>query len=210
MKTQSEYFSKALLLVTLMSLSHAGYGVSLWRSVHNDERGIIADKVAANVGDILTITIDESYTQKNELKTESDKTANILGAVTSYLFPSSGLGTHNGEFPSTDIELNSDKYTGGGKIENTSELKATTSVTVVDKLPNGNLVIKGVRDVSFSEQKEYAVLTGIVRPYDIKGDNTVLSSRIANAKVHFLKEGSLASAQKKGWLLKFKDFINPF
>jgi len=83
-------------------------------------------------------------------------------------------------------------------------------VQVIDVLPNGNLVIEGLREISFSKEKQYAELHGIVRPYDVQSDNTVDSTNIAAAQIDIVSEGTLTDAQKKGWLLKLNDKMNPF
>jgi len=80
----------------------------------------------------------------------------------------------------------------------------------MDVLPNGNLVIEGLREISFSQERQFASLHGIVRPYDIQPDNTVDSTNIAGAQVQIVSEGTLTDAQKKGWLLKLNDKTNPF
>ena len=83
-------------------------------------------------------------------------------------------------------------------------------MTVIDVLPNGNMVVEGVRLVRFSGETQYASLRGIVRPVDVQKDNTVLSTNIADAQVEFVSEGSLTEAQKKGWLLRLANKASPF
>ena len=80
---------------------------------------------------------------------------------------------------------------------------------VSDVLPNGNLVIEGVRLVTFSGETQYVVLHGLVRPDDIARDNTLLSSNIADARVEFFSEGSLTDAQKRGWFAKLYEMLRP-
>jgi flagellar L-ring protein precursor FlgH len=82
-------------------------------------------------------------------------------------------------------------------------------VTVTDVLPNGNLVIEGVRVVSFSGETQYVVLRGIVRRDDIARDNSVVSTNIADARVEFHSEGSLTDAQKRGWLARIYERLRP-
>ena len=81
---------------------------------------------------------------------------------------------------------------------------------MTDVLPNGNLVIEGVRVVTFSGETQYVVLHGIVRSDDITAANTVLSSDVADARVEFVSEGSLTDAQKRGWLSKVYERLRPF
>ena len=81
---------------------------------------------------------------------------------------------------------------------------------MVDVLPNGNFIVEGVRAVSFSGQRYYGKLRGIVRPYDISRSNTVLSSSIADAQIEYVSQGSLSTAEKEGWLTRTLNKINPF
>ncbi len=172
---------------------------------------MFADKTASQVGDILTIIVSESTTMKNEIKTTTDKVAGIDNTVTQFLYSAAvdKVTTVGGEFPKTKID-GKNTYTGGGKIENSNTLNARAAVTVIDVLPNGNLVIEGARMISYSGETRFAILRGVVRPYDISTENTVASTNIADAQVEFISEGELTDAQKKGWLLRFNDFVNPF
>ena len=101
-------------------------------------------------------------------------------------------------------------YTGGGDIKNTQTITTRAAVQVIDVLPNGNLVVEGLREISFSKERQFAALRGIVRGYDVQPDNTVLSSNVADARIEIVSEGTLTDAQKKGWLLRLNDKVNPF
>lgn len=101
-------------------------------------------------------------------------------------------------------------HEGGGEISNQQTVTGRISVIVIDTLPNGNLVVEGVRVVSYSGETQYMVLRGIVRIYDIEVDNTILSSEIADARVEFISEGSLTENQRKGWFVKINNLLNPF
>ena len=208
-----------LCLVAVLSLILSGWWIgvpdaaakSLWNKTSSNYKGRMADKTARLKGDILTVVISETNTLSNTVSTTTEKDAQIENVVTSFFFPAaaSNFGSHNGALPNTDIEGQND-YTGGGTIANTLTLTGKASVMVIDVLPNGNLVIEGVRVVTASGETQYAVLHGFVRPYDITSDNMVMSDRIADARVEYISEGSLTEAQKKGWLMRLNDAINPF
>ena len=101
-------------------------------------------------------------------------------------------------------------YTGGGEIKNSQTIATRCAVQIIDTLPNGNLVFEGIREVSFSKERQFASLRGIIRQYDIQPDNTVLSINVADARIEIVSDGTLTDAQKKGWLLKLNDKLNPF
>ena len=84
------------------------------------------------------------------------------------------------------------------------------AVQVIDKLPNGNLVIEGIRQVGFGKERQFASLRGIIRPYDITITNTIPSTAVADARIEYVSEGSLTQSQKKGWLLRLDEKISPY
>ena len=84
------------------------------------------------------------------------------------------------------------------------------AVLVTAVLPNGNLIIEGVRRVVSAGETQHVVLHGIVRTDDVSPSNTVLSSNIADARVEFISEGSLTDAQRKGWLARLYETLRPY
>lgn len=184
---------------------------SLWVKPGHGERSLVSDLKAAEVGDILTILVEESSSQVNSQSTKTKKSAEISGKVNQFLFSpqASGFGTHNGELPAYGFQ-GDNSYEGGGEIANRQSISTRLSVIVTDRLPNGNLVVQGVRSVSFSGEKFFMLLHGIVRPADISTANTIASGMIAEARVEMLSEGGITDAQKKGWLMRLNDLLNPF
>jgi flagellar L-ring protein precursor FlgH len=184
---------------------------SLWTNSPQGERSLVADRKAAHTGDILTIVVQESATASSSQQRKDSRSSTLQDSVKQFLFSAaaSKLGTHNGELPATNISGTSN-FTGGGEVDNSQSLTARAAVLVADVLPNGNLVVEGVRLVTFSGETQYVVLHGLVRPDDISSDNTVLSTNIADAHVEFCSEGSLTDVQKRGWLGKLYEKLRPF
>jgi flagellar L-ring protein precursor FlgH len=209
MKTMSKSASKIALIAALLAVGVRAD--SLWPAAGSGAQlGMVADRKAAAKGDILTIVIDESAAATSSQSKKSTRDSSIADAVSQFLFnpATSGLGTHAGGLPATSITGKA-SYSGGGDVSNTQSLTARAAVLVTDVLPNGNLVIEGVRVVTFSGETQYVVLHGLARPDDIARDNTVQSSNIADAKVEFYSEGSLTDAQKRGWLAKVYEKLRP-
>jgi len=216
MKTMSKSASKVLGLALILALAAvrmpaATASGSLWPAAGQPARSLVADRKAAVTGDILTIVIAESAVAQSSQNKQSNRESSIEDAVERFLFSAaaSGLGTHKGELPSTSI-LGKSGYSGGGAVNNSQSISSRAAVLVSDVLPNGNLVIEGVRVVTFSGETQYVVLHGLVRRDDIARDNTVLSTNIAEARVEFHSEGSLTEAQKRGWLAKVYEKLRPF
>ena len=203
---------RALVLLTLAAVTVPVHAESLWTAAgHAPERSMFADRKAGAVGDILTVVVQETAASSTSKRKSSDRSASVDASVSQFLFPPSISpgGTKGGALPATKLSAKND-FSGGGDVSNSQSLTATTAVLVTDVLPNGNLVIKGVRLVTFSGETQYVVLHGIVRPDDISPGNNIFSSSIADARVEFVSEGSLTDAQKKGWLTKIYDVLRPY
>ena len=198
---------------------------SLWLKEGSNEQSMFADKIARNIGDILTIVVSEdtSTQQTARIKTYENTqggtgifpalNATLNGfvqALPSWLSKSSGGAVDQNDvtIPTLDIAAKSE-WNGGGDTQNTLTLTNRTAVTVVDVLPNGNLVVEGAKIIRAGQESQYAYMRGIVRPIDIASDNTILSTKIADAQVEFIPEGELTEAQKKGWLVRMWDKIRP-
>ena len=202
MRLPRHLFSAGACLVLVLP----AWAGSLWTDSAGD-RGMFADRRAARSGDILTIIVSESVAAQSSQSTKSNRDSSIADAVQSFLYPATGL--HKGALPSVQLGGKA-AYNGGGDISNNQSLVSRAAVLVTDVLPNGNLVIEGVRVVTFSGETQYVVLHGLVRPDDISSANTVQSSNIAEARVEFLTEGALTDAQKRGWLTKLYEKLRPF
>jgi flagellar L-ring protein FlgH len=208
-KSASNLFLLALGAAVFSSVARAD---SLWPATASaPARSMFADRKASLTGDILTIVVSESAVAQSSQSKKSERESSLDDAVQQFLFSAanSALGTHKGELPATKLGGKS-TYSGGGQVNNSQSISARAAVLVSDVLPNGNLVIEGVRVVTFSGETQYVVLHGIVRADDIARDNTVFSTNIADARVEFFTEGQLTDAQKRGWLTKLYEKLRPF
>jgi flagellar L-ring protein precursor FlgH len=102
------------------------------------------------------------------------------------------------------------KFTGSGETARSESLKATVSALVTDVLRNGNLVIYGNQVVTVSNEASVLTVQGIVRPSDISDDNTVDSSRVANAVITLKPSGVVADNQHPGWAMRAFAWVWPF
>jgi flagellar L-ring protein FlgH len=199
---------------------------SLWVKSGNSEQSMFSDKIARNIGDILTIVVQEdtSTSQTARIKTYDsvqggagifpaiNSTFNqFLQALPGWISTAAGVPYKDGDvtIPTLDLAAKGE-WNGGGDTQNSLTVTNRTAVTVVDVLPNGNLVVEGAKIIRSAQESQYAYMRGIVRPIDISSDNTILSSQVADAQVEFIPEGELTDAQKKGWLIKAWDKVKPF
>lgn len=165
--------------------------------VSND---LYSDKKALRSGDIITVVLKESTQASKSAKTETDRETDIG------LKPIVGLGGNNINIGSESIQfaLESDSsYKGDAKSNQSNSLSGNISVNVMRVLPNGNLMIRGEKWLTLNTGEEFIRLEGIVRAKDVSADNTVESTRIANARIQYSGKGELADTQSAGWLSKF-------
>lgn len=199
----------AVGLLTILLLPAAGQCQSLW--VDGTSRSIFADKRSLNVGDILTIAISESSTENKNNATTTERKSSLAAAITAFLYPAGAtpLLTKAGQLPA--MAYNSDHtHAGSGTISDSETIVAQIAVHIIDVLPNGNLVIEGKRETSFSQENQTIVLRGVVRPDDVLSNNTVFSYNVADATIQIIGKGTVSDSQNKGWFNRIWDKINPF
>jgi len=166
----------------------------------NYVNNIYSDSKAHRVGDIIAVILSESTQANKNAKTELKKETD------SSLDPVIGLGglpaTINGNSLQFGITQNS-KFKGDSKADQGNSLSGDISVHVLRVLPNGNLMIRGEKWLTLNNGDEYIRLTGVIRPKDINSNNTIMSTKIANARIQYAGTGSFADGNEQGWLTKF-------
>jgi flagellar L-ring protein precursor FlgH len=210
MKTQKNLIQKIIVSAAFAALLAASaQAQSLW---HDDiSRPMFADKRGAGIGDILTIVVQENTTANKDNETKTERSSSLSAAITSFLFSpgASKLLTQGGQLPA--MAYNSDhKHDGSGAINDSESIVAHIAVTITDVLPNGNLVVEGKRETSFSGENQTIILRGMVRSDDVAADNTVLSYNVADATIQIIGKGTVTDSQNKGWFNRIWDKLNPF
>lgn len=157
--------------------------------------GLYTDQQARQVGDIITVIFNEQYQSSKSAETSADKSSanslsagTVLGVVPG--FKNLNMGVEN---------ANDRQFSGSGEADRSNSLSGQISVTVAEILPNGILRIRGEKWLTLSEGDEYIRIKGMIRPQDISPDNTVASSKVADARISFGGRGSLNNATKQGW-----------
>lgn len=160
---------------------------------------LFEDRRATRVGDILNVILSERTQSSKSADTEITKenaididAGTILGDVPT--FGDYGLQTSIQQ----DREL-----TGEASSDQSNSLSGSIAVTVAEILPNGLLVVRGEKWMTLNTGEEFIRLRGLVRPEDIQPDNTVLSTRLADARIAYSGTGDLADANRQGWLSRF-------
>jgi flagellar L-ring protein precursor FlgH len=161
------------------------------------------DIKARQVGDLLTVILDEQTDASKTASTEISKDNSTDISAPKILGKDVSIG---GDPLSTGLESSND-FTGEADSSQSNNLQGSITVTVAQVLPNGNLVIQGEKWIAINQGDEYVRLRGIVRPVDIGPTNTVLSTQVANARITYKGKGATADSNAIGWLARF--FISP-
>jgi len=198
---------KTFAFVMLFALAGAAAtGESLW--ARNPPGNMFADTKARKVGDLLTVLIDERATVSNEANRTLNKESTAdLGVDAFRMF---GLkNNQDSTLPAVKWDAKKD-FTGDAEYKSTDTLTKRLTVTVKEVLPNGNLLIEGRRRINTSGDETAMTITGIVRPEDIRADNSVPSEMVAEAKINYDGKGPSADATSRGWFMRILDAIWPF
>ena len=168
----------------------------------NSQKGLFAtDRRASKVGDILTVSLSENFSASKSQSAKSARKGEMK-----FDFPNiTTAGADDGLFNSSSDQ----SFDGSGSAGQNNSLKGQLSVTVTKVFDNGNMEILGQKKLTLNNGDEYIRLLGIIRPEDIDNQNTVLSSRIANAKISYTGAGDVADSSKKGWFTKLIDAVQP-
>ncbi len=175
----------------------------------NREVALFENPVANRVGDILTIRLVESTTASKSANTSTAKESNAeLGANTTFMGRPITMGGNS--ILSAGIGDSSD-FTGSGSSEQKNSLVGDIAVTVAKRYANGNLLVRGQKWITINQGREFVRVQGIVRSVDVQPDNTVLSTKVADASIGYGGQGALSDANAKGWLARFFDSpLTPF
>lgn len=168
---------------------------------------LFADQRAMRTGDIVTIQIKEEADAKRGASTELGRSGSAQLGVQNLLGILSMAGIEGGD--AVNAMLESD-FAGTGSTARTEHLEATVPATVRLVLPNGNLFVEGHRVILVNDEEHHFYISGVVRPIDIREDNSVASSLLADAEIEFTGRGVVSDKQTPGWLSRALDYASPF
>ncbi len=181
---------------------------SLWR---NGSRAFFKDQRARQVGDILTITVNftdkaaiANQTQRSRTNKEDSGITDFAG---SKLLSGTAASVLPGRILSTDSTSSSD---GKGSVNRQEALQTNVAAVVTQLLPNGNLVVEGKQEIRVNFEIRELIVAGIVRPEDIQSDNTIDSSKIAQARIAYGGRGQITDVQQPRYGQQVMDVILPF
>jgi len=167
---------------------------------------LFEDRRPRNVGDIVTIVIQEKTNAAKNVATATDRTGGAsLGMALAPDFLPPALG------PRQDFDIKgANKAEGKGSSRADNMFAGTLTTTVIGVLPNGNLQIAGEKQIAINRGSEYIRFSGVVDPRSITGSNTVVSTQVADARIEYRSRGTMDEVQTMGWLQRFFLNVSPF
>ncbi|MDH3712541.1 MAG: flagellar basal body L-ring protein FlgH [Gammaproteobacteria bacterium] len=171
-------------------------------AIYSPQTGLslFEDRTALRVGDILTVLLSESTAASTSASTSTQKNDSIDTGIPTVF----GNGvTYKGKNILQNVLEAERSFTGSGDSSQSNSLTGDLTVTVSRVLANGNLQVRGEKIIGINQSAEFVRLKGVVRPQDVTPDNTVLSSKVANAQIYYGGGGAVAEANTKGWLSRF-------
>ena len=161
---------------------------------------LFEDIKARRVGDMITVTLQE---QTDAAKSADTGTTKSTSSEISDPIIFGNSPTHNGNPVFRNSLQSEHEFDGAGESSQSNSLTGSITVSVVEVLANGNLVVQGEKWININQGEEYIRLRGIVRPRDVSADNTIASTRVANAQIQYSGEGVLNETNSVGWLARF-------
>ena len=176
-------------------------------SIYQARRGyqpLFEDRRPRSVGDILTIVLDEQVSASKNSQSNANREGNaglefeqlpdVLDALAEYGFNVTG---------------NSD-FAGGGGSQASNSFTGTITVSVLQVMNNGNLRVRGEKQIAINQGTEFIRFAGVVNPRTITAQNTVPSTQVADARIEYVGDGYINEAQHMGWLQRFFLNVSPF
>jgi flagellar L-ring protein FlgH len=181
---------------------------SLWR---NGSRSFFKDQRAHQIGDLLTVTVNITDQANFANETQRSRTATEDSGITAFLgsslFGQRAQSVLPGRFLTADGTMGTD---GKGTIVRQETLQTNVAAVVTQVLPNGNLVVEGKQEIRVNYEKRELLVAGIVRPEDIQSDNTIDSSKIAQARIAYGGHGEISDIQQPRYGSQVMDVLLPF
>jgi flagellar L-ring protein FlgH len=180
---------------------------SLWR---NGSRAFFKDQRAHEIGDILTVTVNINDTATFANESQRSRTNAEDSGITNF-FGVKNLPITNQALPARILTTDgTTTFDGKGSINRAETLTTNVAAVVMQVLPNGNLVVEGKQEIRVNFEMRQLVVGGIVRPEDIQSDNTIDSTKIAEARIAYGGKGQVTDVQQPPYGQQLFDIILPF
>ena len=170
---------------------------------------IFEDRRARYVGDIVIVTLNEKTNANKKSNSNVDRDSGTTMTAPS---PLALLGVPiPASFMKMDMAASTNNtFTGGGASGSNNVFTGTIAVTVIEVLPNGNLVVSGEKQVGINQGQEFIRFSGVVNPVNIGNNSTISSIQVADARIEYRSNGYIDEAQTMGWFSRALMSVSPF
>src|SRR3954468_1876895 len=182
---------------------------SLWRT---GSRAFFKDQRAARIGDLVTVKVNvtdkanlNNETKRSRLNTEGFGLPNAFGLESNAGVKAAGIAA--------DKLLNATSNTssdGAGSVQRAEQVTTNVAAIVTQVLPNGNLVVEGKQEIRVNFEVRELIVAGVIRPEDIESDNTIDSTKIAEARIAYGGRGQITDVQQPRYGQQLMDVLLPF
>ena len=181
---------------------------SLWR---NGSRAFFKDQRAHQVGDIMTVTVNITDQAKLGNETQRDRTSKEDSGITDFIGAKTLGQQAQKVLPGRVLTADgTSQFDGKGSVQRQETLQTNVAAVVTQVLPNGNLVVEGKQEIRVNYEVRELIVAGIVRPEDIQSDNTIDSSKIAQARISYGGRGQISDFQQPPYGQQVMDVLLPF
>jgi len=189
-------YRTSLIILIWITFSSSLFGNSLWQSNGFGER-LFVDHRGRSIGDSVTIILQETSAASHLANTKLDNATDVS------VGPGTGMLSF-GKDPSVASAVGEkDTFQGKGSTDRSSSLSGKISATITDVYPNGEMEIRGKKEMLINNETQVMEISGRIRPENISLDNTIESSSIANAKIIYTGTGVVNNVQAPGLLAQF-------
>lgn len=169
-------------------------------------QALFEDRRPRNIGDILTIVVSENINASKNSAADASRSAGANASLA--LVPKLISSLVSSDLDAEASGKNSISAKGGANSKNT--FNGVITVTVIEVLSNGNLLVSGEKQMLINQGTEFIRFSGVVNPATVSGNNTVVSSQVADARIEYSAKGYIDEAQTMGWLQRFFLNVLPF
>ena len=168
-------------------------------------RPLFEDRRARFVGDTLTILISEKTAANKKSGASAERKSDVSVAVPIV------KGVPGKSFQGMELDASSaSTFDGKGQAAASNDFTGTLTATVIEVLPNGNLLVSGEKQIAMSQGSEFIRFSGVVNPVTVSTTNTVVSTQVADARIEYRANGYIDEAQTMGWLARFFNNVLPY
>ncbi|MBY0566436.1 MAG: flagellar basal body L-ring protein FlgH [Hyphomonadaceae bacterium] len=183
---------------------------SLWQS---GSRSFFNDQRATDIGDIITVEIEIDDSAEISNSSNRQRSSQTSAGVSNFFGLEQSVGQlfNNAFDPENMIGAQADSdQNGSGAINREEKIEFTMAAVIVDRLPNGNLVVAGRQEVRINGELREITVSGIIRPEDVTANNTISQTQIAEARISYGGRGQLSAVQRPNWGQRIGDAISPW